>query len=461
MNVIVKYDLPDNLTVNVVEGHSTVVNILPRSPIIVNICDGTGGFISDYANLAGKPRVNNVELNGNKTLSELGIEPKRGADDNYVTSSEKSQGALATGVANPAPFTGQDLSTLKKLTERFDVEINNKAEEDGFIAYHKAIWTDAGSISITGNVVTGTNTAFTSAMVGSKLKLANGWYGIITTFTSAVSVTIDKSVEGTVTAGNGQWGVHSKAIEVSSEGNCIIYGINCQITARFSYWGTFSMTEFYQTANLFSIQDTFRANKDFWFQFSNTNVYTGVKDTGFKRNSAGKIEFNDGVTTGNYRDIIVRNLDHTGTINQTSDARLKENITDVNNASDKLLQLGKCVKHFNYKDKVNYTDEKQTWLIAQLLLKNGFEGHVKQREPRNEEEGLLLGWTYKDESYEEPNEQGEIEVKTRRVVDKKGDMIYVVERNFEGYIIKALAETIEKNRWLETRLAKLEKLLLP
>lgn len=42
---------------------------------------GTGGT-TDYIDLLNKPKINNVELNGNKTLSELGIQPK----GNYLTS---------------------------------------------------------------------------------------------------------------------------------------------------------------------------------------------------------------------------------------------------------------------------------------------------------------------------------------------------------------------------------------
>ena len=43
---------------------------------------GTGGGTTDYIDLSNKPKINNVELNGDKTLSELGIQPK----GNYLTS---------------------------------------------------------------------------------------------------------------------------------------------------------------------------------------------------------------------------------------------------------------------------------------------------------------------------------------------------------------------------------------
>ena len=37
--------------------------------------NSTGGGASDYADLTNKPKINNVELNGNKSLNDLGIQP--------------------------------------------------------------------------------------------------------------------------------------------------------------------------------------------------------------------------------------------------------------------------------------------------------------------------------------------------------------------------------------------------
>lgn len=42
---------------------------------------GGGGGSSDYSDLTNKPKINNVELNGNKSLNELGIQPA----GNYLT----------------------------------------------------------------------------------------------------------------------------------------------------------------------------------------------------------------------------------------------------------------------------------------------------------------------------------------------------------------------------------------
>lgn len=112
MAIIINYDLPDNITVNILPTGETVVNVLPKSTIVVNLCNDNGQSTTDYAALTGKPKINDVELIGNKTLTQLGIEPKRGADDFYVTNAEKTQGALATG--NSA------LDTVKKVADRTD-----------------------------------------------------------------------------------------------------------------------------------------------------------------------------------------------------------------------------------------------------------------------------------------------------------------------------------------------------
>lgn len=46
--------------------------------------NSTGGGASDYADLSNKPKINNVELNGNKSLNDLGIQPA----GNYALESE-------------------------------------------------------------------------------------------------------------------------------------------------------------------------------------------------------------------------------------------------------------------------------------------------------------------------------------------------------------------------------------
>lgn len=62
-----------------------------------------GGGTSDYTDLTNKPKINNVELNGNKTSSDLGLQPA----GNYLTSetdpvftASASYGITSTDISN-------------------------------------------------------------------------------------------------------------------------------------------------------------------------------------------------------------------------------------------------------------------------------------------------------------------------------------------------------------------------
>lgn len=63
------------------EGNKSIITITKKdgSKKSIEIYDGNGeggGGISKYKDLPDKPRINDVELDGNKTLEELGIQPK-------------------------------------------------------------------------------------------------------------------------------------------------------------------------------------------------------------------------------------------------------------------------------------------------------------------------------------------------------------------------------------------------
>lgn len=59
------------ITFNKTDGSNVVVNVSAKNGL-----DGSGGTggTTDYTQLSNKPKINNVELNGNKTLSDLGIQ---------------------------------------------------------------------------------------------------------------------------------------------------------------------------------------------------------------------------------------------------------------------------------------------------------------------------------------------------------------------------------------------------
>lgn len=77
---------------------------------------GGGGGTSDYTNLTNKPKINNVELNGNKTSSDLGLQPA----GNYALESE------IPDVSNFVTNTVDNLVNYYKKSETFTKqEVNN------------------------------------------------------------------------------------------------------------------------------------------------------------------------------------------------------------------------------------------------------------------------------------------------------------------------------------------------
>lgn len=77
---------------------------------------GGGGGTSDYTDLTNKPKINNVELNGNKTSSDLGLQPA----GNYALESE------IPDVSNFVTNTVDNLVNYYKKSETFTKqEVNN------------------------------------------------------------------------------------------------------------------------------------------------------------------------------------------------------------------------------------------------------------------------------------------------------------------------------------------------
>ena len=139
---------------------------------------------------------------------------------------------------------------------------------------------------------------------------------------------------------------------------------------------------------------------------------------------------------------------NSGTWSTLSDERLKENIKPVSNALEKCLAIAECVRQYTFKNQIKYASGQRTGYIAQLLRDKGFEGHVTINNPVDEEEGVLLGWEYADETYadEEGTEQ------TRRIVTKEGDKILGIENNFTPYLFAGFKELNNRLKVLEEKL---------
>lgn len=98
----------------------------------INIEGGGGGGTSNYADLINKPKINNVELNGNKSLNDLGIQPA----GNYALESEMptktsdltNDSGFITGYTETDPTVP---SHVKNITQANITNWNNKSDFSG------------------------------------------------------------------------------------------------------------------------------------------------------------------------------------------------------------------------------------------------------------------------------------------------------------------------------------------
>ena len=184
------------------------------------------------------------------------------------------------------------------------------ALQDETILYHSVKWfVPTSTVSTSGTTVTSVGTQFTSAMIGAKL-IINGEWRIITAFTNTTNVTVASAYSQNysgVIAGN--WGVYSRSFDslsnslISISGTTLLYNNN----------NFLSTAGLISSANAFLLWfNTFLFRNDLVLSWSSTISYSGTKDLGLRRNSAGVLEIFDGITaTGleaNRRDLLVRNV---------------------------------------------------------------------------------------------------------------------------------------------------------
>ena len=102
------------------------------STLTINSTGGGSGGTSNYNALTNKPKINNVELNGNKTLNDLGIQPS----GNYALESEiptktsdlTNDSGFITGYIETDPTVP---SHVKNITQANITSWNNKSDFSG------------------------------------------------------------------------------------------------------------------------------------------------------------------------------------------------------------------------------------------------------------------------------------------------------------------------------------------
>ena len=129
--------------------------------------EGSSGGTTNYSALTGKPRINSVELNGNKSLDDLGIQAK----GEYAT---KAQGAKADTAVQPSALSAY------ATTEAMNSALETKADASALSEY--ATTDSVSSTYATKASLSGYAT--TSALAGKadKSTTLNG-YGITDAYT--------------------------------------------------------------------------------------------------------------------------------------------------------------------------------------------------------------------------------------------------------------------------------------
>ncbi len=221
-------------------------------------------------------------------------------------------------------------------TESTDVvvksQLDTKANQFGTVLYHSAKWfTPTGTVSSSGTTVTSVGTQFTSAMVGSKL-IINGEERIIITYTSSTAVVVDSAYSinysGVVA---GDWGVYSimfsvndslfTAIIRTAQGNPA--NITLDRVRASHYQGNAAARITTDVNGIFLGSDKFLN----WSTLTSA-ADTATPDIGLKRNSAGVLEVFNGVTATTYRDLKLRKLNASSSV-QVGDDTASASSTNV------------------------------------------------------------------------------------------------------------------------------------
>ena len=114
--------------------------------------EGSSGGSTDYTTLTNKPQINSVELSGNKTLNDLGIQPV----GDYATKSELSKYATTTVVNGKA-----DKSTT--LSGYGITDAYTKSEADGKFALETSLAGYATTSSVSSTYLSKTDATSTYA----------------------------------------------------------------------------------------------------------------------------------------------------------------------------------------------------------------------------------------------------------------------------------------------------------
>lgn len=163
------------ITFNKTDGSNVVVNVSAKNGL-----DGSGGTggTTDYSELENKPKINNIELSGNRTLAELGIQPE---GDYLESESDPTVPSHVKNITqqnindwnNKSEFSGSynDLSDKPTIPEEYSLPIASSTVLGGIKVGANLEITSDGTLNAQASGGTGGTTDYTQ--LSNKPKINN------------------------------------------------------------------------------------------------------------------------------------------------------------------------------------------------------------------------------------------------------------------------------------------------
>ena len=278
------------------------------NPIYLNNTSGTVDIIG-FQNKTVNP------TSGNAVFNFLDIDP-------IVNQTGGANGITRGILINPTLTSAADFRALEITAGKVllpSIQRTNGsglyAEQDGTTLWHSTRWfTPTGTFSSSGTSVTTTGGQLTAGMIGSKIGVGTD-RRVIIAFLTSNTCTVDSAFSTNyVNEPLANWGVYSRGITLDNLGRITTYlglqdGGAPPGTAIASMGAGHFRTPFaFEVANNTLITAGMQVGSNGAISWSSTGLYSGTKDLGIGRSSAGVLEIGNGITAGATRDLRVRNV---------------------------------------------------------------------------------------------------------------------------------------------------------
>ena len=154
----------DGATISITDKNGTT---------IAKIHNGTGGGgTSDYRNLENKPQINNVELTGNKTSSDLGLQPAGNyvIDSNYVHTDNNYSSNEKNKLASLNNYDDTEIKQdIRDLESNIPTKLSDLTNDSNFISDNNYVHTDNNFTNNLKNKLDGIESEATKTIVDSSI----------------------------------------------------------------------------------------------------------------------------------------------------------------------------------------------------------------------------------------------------------------------------------------------------